>query len=76
MKQTGDNDENSEACPNRCYYYEFAYGSTMTVIFYEEFHAHYTYDNEQWREYHRDVDAKINYWKENDRYLIKLMEDV
>lgn len=60
-------------CTNGCYFYEFAYGTHVVCIFNHYFYAYYTFNRIQWEEYNKNIQKEIQYWKENDRYLLKLM---
>lgn len=69
-------EEESYTCKNGCYVEEFAFGSTRITIFREkEFMRHYSHSKEQFNEISKGIAEEIAYWLNNDRYIMKLMEE-
>lgn len=60
---TEPSEEYSE-CPNGCYKYSYAGGNGGYFIFEKGFHEDQI----------EEISSEINFWKENDRYLLKLLE--
>lgn len=51
--------EESIICPNGCYRYEFAYGSTQVFVGEEEFDGHYTDTPDEFRERQNAIKTAI-----------------
>lgn len=66
-------------CPNHCYniskfkdIFQFRVG--WVRIYDETFTIHRYHNKAQRRKIIRDINAKLRYWKENERYLMNLLE--
>lgn len=57
-------------CDNGCFYFEFIFGSYSVKVFDKEFQ--YSYNNVN--EYDSIIEESIQYWKEDERYLSKILE--
>lgn len=73
LNVTGDRDENEEVCKNKCYQNIFAYGSNEVSIFNKEFYYDYTFNKIEMVKINRKIKQEIEYWKNNERYLIRIM---
>lgn len=71
----GDDADNHSRCGNKCYCKEFHYGYTKIVIFNKEFFANYTYSSEKWEKFNKEILEEIDFWKENEKYLVKILEN-
>ncbi|MDF2534332.1 MAG: hypothetical protein K0R18_489 [Bacillales bacterium] len=69
----GRTEESHEKCVNGCYSEDYAYGTTKILIFGEEFYEHYDFNKEQCFDVSNKIEDTIKYWKENDRYLTKIL---
>ncbi|AEO93317.1 gp46 [Bacillus phage G] len=61
-------------CENKCFYYSFSYGDTRISVFDKE--VEYSYNEKDKSGKEKIVEKMIKYWKENDRYLAKLIKGI
>lgn len=76
----GNNIIDSFACDNKCYSLQiYKIGNKVNKIGNKVnriiiFESVYDFGNIESKEIIRQIENKINYWKENDRYLIEILE--
>lgn len=73
LDEYGRTEESYEECINGCYCDEYVYGNTKVLIFGEEFYGDYSFVEEDWDTFHNKIEKAIKYWKENDRYLMRII---
>jgi hypothetical protein len=59
-------------CPNGCYNEKFSYGYHTIEIFDLKLNATFN-TSLTWKRYLKQMEEAISYWRENDRYLMKIM---